>query len=52
MYKLQDWAAVQRIYRETKSIRATARLLDMVFIVKLKYRKVQNKNVGNCTYKM
>ena len=29
MYKLQDWAAVQRIYRETKSIRATARLLDM-----------------------
>lgn len=23
-----------------------------VFIVKLKYRKVQNKNVGNCTYKM
>lgn len=29
MYKLQDWAAVQRVYRETKSIRATARLLDM-----------------------
>ena len=23
-----------------------------VFIVKFKYRKVQNKNVGNCTYKM
>ena len=23
-----------------------------LFIVKLKYRKVQNKNVGNCTYKM
>ena len=29
MYKLQDWAAVQKVYRETKSIRATARLLDM-----------------------
>ena len=24
----------------------------LVFIVKFKYRKVQNKNVGNCTYKM
>ena len=29
MYKLQDWAAVQKVYRETKSIRATARLLGM-----------------------
>ena len=26
--------------------------ISSVFIVKFKYRKVQNKNVGNCTYKM
>lgn len=26
---MQDWAAVQRIYRETKSLRAIAWLLDM-----------------------
>lgn len=29
MYELQDWAAVQRIYRDTKSIRKTAKILDM-----------------------
>ena len=30
----------------------TAPIEIRLFIVKLKYRKVQNKNVGNCTYKM
>lgn len=29
MYKLQDWAAVQKVYKETKSIRATAGILHM-----------------------
>lgn len=29
MYELQDWAAVQRVYKQTHSIRGTARLLKM-----------------------
>ena len=29
MYKLQDWAAVQRVYKQTHSKRETARILGM-----------------------
>ena len=29
MYKLQDWAAVQKVYKETNSKRQTAKLLHM-----------------------
>lgn len=29
MYELQDWAAVQRVYKQTKSKRATAKILGM-----------------------
>lgn len=29
MYKLQDWAAVQRVYKQTQSKRETARILGM-----------------------
>lgn len=29
MYQLQDWAAVHRVYKQTGSIRATARILGM-----------------------
>lgn len=29
MYELQDWAAVQKVYKQTKSKRETAKLLDM-----------------------
>ena len=29
MYDLQDWAAVQRVYKQTRSKRATAKILGM-----------------------
>ena len=29
MYRLQDWAAVQRVYKQTHSIRETARILKI-----------------------
>ena len=29
MYDLQDWAAVQRVYKQTRSKRATAKMLGM-----------------------
>lgn len=29
MYELQDWAAVQKVYKQTKSKRETAKILDM-----------------------
>ena len=29
MYRLQDWAAVQRVYKQTKSKRETARILGI-----------------------
>jgi len=29
VYKLQDWAAVQRVYKQTHSIRETARILKI-----------------------
>jgi hypothetical protein len=32
--------------------RPKGQTIQQLFIVKFKYRKVQNKNVGNCTYKM
>ena len=29
MYRLQDWAAIQRVYKQTQSIRETARILQI-----------------------
>ena len=39
MKDLKDWAAVHRVYKQTK-----------LFIVKYKCRKLQTKNVGRCNY--
>lgn len=52
MYKLQDWAAVQKVYKQTKSKRETARLLGMSRntvrkLLEMKEEPVYNRAVYN-----
>lgn len=47
MYGLQDWAAVQRVYKKTKSIRGTARELDISRNTVKKLLKVKAEPVYN-----
>lgn len=49
MYKLQDWAAVQRVYKQTKSKRETARILGMSRNTVRKLLEVKEEPIYNRT---